>query len=262
MLNGFEEASLVNARSAACTTGIIQERPNGNLNPNFDGHDKDSDGNIIETVSPNEIIRVPDGHEWVTYDPKFPSDQHGPFSQQVLKAIASGGDVSYHTLASDYLGVTWTSSRTALQDERDGHKSVQSWFIEHFLDDVYASLLEMAILSGAVNLPIEKYEKFNVPYWIGRRWDWVDPEAEVNAAIKARMNLLKPLEDIVAERGYDLEELLDQIQTEDKMLADRGLSMSGLSITALKPAEQTTPPPTNNNGNGRAALKDYQPSIS
>jgi len=261
MLSGWDEASLIHARAAACTTGVL--KPKENSNPDFIGYNKDSDNNVVQDLAPNEMFVVPDGYDFGTHDPKFPHEQHAPFNKSILKSVASGWDVSYHTLASDYEGVTWTSSRTALLDERDGWKDLQSWFVEHFLNDVYSNWLEMALLSGSIinpvtgnSLPIEKYEKFNEMQFIGRRWTWVDPEKEINANVKAVASFQSTLEKIVGEQGYEFEEIIDQIAREQAYIKDK-LGIDLISVLNKIPTEpvKETPEENNNNGNGNGKAK-------
>lgn len=254
MLQMFEEAALSRSVASAKVPWMLEKGETGN--PKIVA-DKESAGDQIEELEDGEIYRIPDGFKVHQLNPDYPHAMHGEFDKTILKGISAGQDVSYHTLASDYLGVSWTSSRTALLDERDGWKNLQSWFIEHFLNDVVYHFLEMALLSGKINLPFEKFEKFYAPTFIGRRWDWVDPEAEVNANIKAKASLQKTLEEILAERGLDLEETLEQHAREDQLIKKYGLSLTlDPKSQPKKPEENVTAPAKNYefvpaNGNGR-----------
>lgn len=250
MLDGWDEAAVVNARTAACKTGILQ--PKDNQENSFTNYETNADGNVVQSIEPNEIFMVPEGYSWLSHSPEYPHSQHKPFNETILRGIASGLNVSYHTLASDYSSVNYTSSRTALLDERDAYKNLQSWFIEHFLEEVFSRLLKMAILSGQLNLPIEKYDKFNQPYFVGRRWQWVDPENEVNANMKAIKSYQTTYEQIWAEKGYDLDEALDIIAQNKELFIEK-LNIN--PYEELKPPSAPTKEPVNvgdnNNGNGK-----------
>lgn len=216
MLSGFEEASLVNARAAACKTGVLT--PKENANPEFTGDEKDSNDNLIQSIEPGETYVAPFGYDFSTYDPKYPSDQHEAFAKIILRGIASGFGVSYNAMANDYESVNYSSARSSLLYERDWWKMLQSWFIESFLNKFFEEWLDMTLLTGVINIPYSKFEKFNSPFWIARRWDWVDPEKDANANLIMLKNGFKTLEQILAERGMDLEETLEQLRYEQELI--------------------------------------------
>lgn len=234
MLMGWDEAAVTNARASACQAGVLE--PKDNADGAFDGYEKDTDGNVVNQIEPNELFIVPDGYNYKIHNPVYPHSQHAPFNKTMLKGISSGLDVSYHDLASDYEGVNYTSSRTALLDERDHWRNKQSWWIEHFLEDIYSDFLEMAILSGQLSLSIRDFDKYNVPHFIPRSWSWVDPQNEVNANKLALETYQTTHEQILSERSMDLEETLEQIAYERELFKKYNLPLIG----ALTPA----PPPS------------------
>jgi len=233
MLSGFEEASLVNARAAACKTGVLT--PKENANPEFTGDDVDANNNIIQSIEPGETFVTPFGYDFSSYDPKYPSEQHEAFAKIILRGIASGFGVSYNAMANDYESVNYSSARSSLLYERDQWKMLQSWLTESFLNDLFRDWLDMSIITGAVNLPYSKFDKFNQPYFLPRRWDWVDPEKDANANILAYKNGFKTLEQILAERGMDLEETLEQLRYEKELIKKYGLTLGD------EPKEKSNP---------------------
>lgn len=227
-LNSYEEAILMKARAVAATTGVIERKDNiaggfGNIN-NIVGGVQESDTTTVKPIEPLEPFIVPDGYIFREFDPKAPTGQEGPFIKHQLRSIASGLDISYITLASDYESVNYTSSRTALLDERDTWELRQLRFIEMFLEPVFESFLFSAIMTGKINLPISKFDKFNQPWFYGRRWKWVNPVDEVNANAIAIQTNQATLEDILAERGLELEDIISQKKYEKELIEAAGLN--------------------------------------
>jgi lambda family phage portal protein len=260
MLYKWEEACLTNARANANVPWILEEKETSSGLPGLTPDKVEDDGDRIKTLSEAELYEVARGWTAKTLPAQYPHQMHEMFVNANLRDISSGLDVSFHTLASNYLGVSWTSSRTALLDERDTWKMYQSWFAEHFLDNVFADWLDMAIMSKQLQLPLYKLEKFNQPMWRGRRWDWVDPEAEAKANVIAYNSFQKTLEQILGERGMDLEETLEQIAYEKELLKELGLSFPSSGSDAPKQQEQNTEEtiPVKNNGNGKSLLQKFR----
>jgi capsid protein len=80
-------------------------------------------------------------------------------------------------------------------------RMLQALFIAEVMNDFYPEWLEMSLASGAINLPLDKFEKFNAAKWQPRGWDWVDPLKEETAAEKAIKNATKTPQEIVAGRS-------------------------------------------------------------
>jgi len=96
--------------------------------------------------------------------------------------------------------------------------------MEDFLDQVYASWLEMLLLTNRTSLPYSKYEKFNAPDWRGRTYDWVDPEKDIEAELKCVRAKWKTERQVVLERfNMDLEDLYAQIAQDEALKKKYGI---------------------------------------
>jgi lambda family phage portal protein len=132
--------------------------------------------------------------------------------ETILRGISSGLGVSFASISNDLTEVNFSSIRAGLIEERETWKTIQSWFIETFLNRVYSEWLNMALLTGALNLPSVKYNKFNNPKWTGRRWAWVDPLKDVDANKAERAAGFKSATMIANEAGRDYEDILQEIR--------------------------------------------------
>jgi capsid protein len=124
--------------------------------------------------------------------------------------------------------------------ERDGWKIDQQFLIENFIDIVYMRWLRMFLLSGLSILPFSKIEKFDAAIWQPRRWQWVDPRADVQANLSAIAGLIKSPQEVIRENGGDPDDVLADIQAFSQAANAAGLTF----LPSIKDA--------NNNQAGKA----------
>lgn len=222
--DGYVEAAVVNSRASACKMGFFSSAPGDE----YTGDGKDATGNALTTAEPGTFEDIGD-KTFTAYDPKYPTEQFDPFTKAMIRWIAAGLGVSYQTLSGDLGETSYASGRQGLLEERETYKTAQTFLSESFLEPVYAEWLKMALLTGAVNLPAAKYDKFNAPKWTGRRWSWVDPEKDVNAAMKARAAGFKSSTQIINDMGGDIEDTYAEIQQENELAAQHGLTLDFVS---------------------------------
>jgi len=216
MLDGYEEATLVNARVAASKMGFFVS-PEGD---GFVGDDYDGAAPIL-SAEPATFSQLPAGMSFQAFDPQNPTDSFAEFEKGILRGIASGLGVSYVSLANNLEGVSYSSIRQGTIEDRDHFKMVQQFMIDQFIDPIYRAWLEMAITVGRVSLPMGKYDLFaDQVIYRPRGFAWVDPAKEINASVTALNNGIVSLQDVHSQYGRDTEEIFEQINRESE-LADR-----------------------------------------
>lgn len=153
--------------------------------------------------------------DFKTFDPDHPNSAFESFTTSVLRSIASGLNISYHALSNDLTSVNYSSIRQGALEDRAMYKLYQKFVIEHFIDPVFKSWLEMAISTGYINLPIAKFDKFarSINY-IPRSWSFVDPLKEMQSNVLGLQNGTMTYQDISTAYGRDTEELFEQHQRE------------------------------------------------
>ncbi len=220
MLAGYEESVVVGARSAAATMGFIErETPEG-----WNG-ESDGNGNIIQEIEPGLIVDLPMGMQYKPHLPGQPSAEYAEFRKGVLRGIASGLGVSYNALSGDYESVNYSSLRAAALDDRELWKMLQAFFIETVMQEIFEPWLEMALLTQKVPLPSRKLAKFNSPEWKPRRWAWVDPLKDVQAAILEVDHGFDSPGNIIAEDGGDIEDIYDGIAQAQALAEEKGIEL-------------------------------------
>lgn len=235
-LGAYEEAELIAARIAASKMGFYKRTGDGA--GVLVGDDKDESGNLVQEAAPGMFEELPLGYEFESWNPDHPAGNFGNFVKSCLRGIASGLGVAYTSLANDLEGVNYSSIRSGLLEERDHWRCLQGWLIEHLLQPVFEAWLEMAILRGALNLPMAKFDKFNAIRWQPRGWAWVDPLKDVQASIAAVGAGFKTRAQVVAESGDDIEEVFEQLAKEQQLAAQYGLTLTSEKPEAPVPPEK------------------------
>lgn len=242
MLHGYEIAAVVNARAGANKHAVYTRTADAQGDISYTG--KSDDGSMIVESAPGENIKLPVGWEMKPYDPAFPNGDHADFTKSMLRQIGAGLGVNYNLLGNDLEGVNYTSLRAGALDERETWMLIQNWFAEQFLRPVFSWWLENALLlekitfTGGTALPVAKYEKFNRPYFVGRRWDWVDPYKDMQAIQLALQIGYTSLSREVAARGEDVEETFSEIKRVQELAKQYGVTLNFNQSPQAKPAPE------------------------
>lgn len=213
MLSGFEDAALVNARVGAAKMGFFRD-PEGD-NVDEDELPMDGDPGAFEDIG---------NREFIPFSPQFPEQSIDPFTKTLLRSIASGLHVSYNNLASDLTSVNFSSIRQGALDEREVWKGLQEMLIEQWCEWLYAKWLERALLGQSITvagkpLKFERLEKYLAVTFQGRRWGWIDPEAEMAANEKAIAMRIKTRSEVIRETsGRDAADVWTEFSRDNEAL--------------------------------------------
>lgn len=219
MLAGFEEAHLVACRTGASKMGFYKQ-----VDGLFDG-EKDGEGNFVQDAEPGTFELLPQGVELQEWNPAFPAQSFDEFMRRTLKGLAAGLGVSYHSLAADLSDVNYSSARTGELADRDVWRRIQRLIIEGFCLPVFEDWLRMALLTREVELPVDRFDKYNAPRFFGRGWAWVDPLKDEKANTEALSNNTTTRSRILAEQGVDFEEILEERAREKELAAQYGIQL-------------------------------------
>ena len=75
-------------------------------------------------------------------------------------------------------------------------------------------------------LPLAKLDKFSAHIWQARRWEWVDPRADIDADVTAMKEGLKSPQAIAAKMGMDYEDLLQDIKAAQELRDRLGIVLT------------------------------------
>jgi lambda family phage portal protein len=222
MLHGYMEAEVTAARIGAAKMGFFTKAETGE---GFQGEEEEATGHLISDVAPGQLEELPVGVDFKAFDPTHPNSQFGEFVKSCLRSISAGLGVSYNSLANDLDGVSYSSIRAGLLEEREEWKATQGWFIQHVMEPIYREWLTYALLSDALQLPATKEIKFRTVEWKPRRWAWVDPLKDTQANILNIENGLKSRRAIVSEAGGDFEKTIEEIAQDKEFTDSKGVEI-------------------------------------
>lgn len=244
-LGEFEKSALLAARKGADTLGFFVS-PNGE--PPSVGQETDANGEAIQVSVPGTYDTLPDGYDFRPNDSRYPDAMMADFVKGYLRRIASGLNVAYNGLANDLEGVNFSSIRSGVIDERDQWMIKQQWLTESLLRPLFEEWLSAALLSGRLvmpngsPLPASKRDKFSAHAWQGRRWQWVDPVKDIEAARLAIKSGVSSPQRIAAQQGLDVEDVLVDLRRFEEAAAGVSLIDYGTPPAAPAPAAPVSPP--------------------
>lgn len=232
-LGEFNRSALLAARKGADTVGFIVS-PDGSAPGDAGGDESEP----INVSAPGTFDVLPEGYDLRPYESQYPNTVFEPFTKAILRRIASGLDVAYNSLANDLEGVNYSSIRAGVLEERDQWGTLQNWFIEAMLEPIYDAWFAAAMLAGSITmpggqaLPVSKAAKFAAHEWQGRRWSWVDPLKDIEAArLEVQSGISSP-QAIASRNGVDVEDALASIAAFERMVAAAGITLVSYASTA------------------------------
>lgn len=253
-LGRYEHVAVVNASVSAAKMGFIS--------PDKDAEDYDLGPNgqkkpikILDKVEPGMIQKLPRGWKFESFDPKEPTGVFASFCKQILRGIAAGLGIAYHTLTGDLEGANYSSLRQGALDERDEWKNLQQFMVEHFYELVYERWLTVAVGSPFLMIPDSAIERVSSPMFKPRGWDWVDPEKDATATAIALAAGTQTYTEVLAEKGIDFEDHIDRVTYEREYIKQSGLTfMYAVTKSSVGKEEQQQ----QQEGDGNNASKDQR----
>jgi lambda family phage portal protein len=230
MVEGFEDAALVNARASAAKGGFFEW--DEGTGPELDAEDLEDEDPLYIEAEPGTYQELTPGLRFKANNPAYPSGEFQIFLKAMLRGAASGLGVAYNNFANDLEGVNFSSIRSGTLEERDYWQEMQEWVIEGFHAQVYDLWLSHALLAGKIitangsTLPPAKRDKFSLVHWQGRRWPWIDPVKDVQASLSARDGLLISTGQIIREQGRDPDNVYREIAQDLEAMREAGIPNS------------------------------------
>lgn len=224
-LDDFNQACLLAAKVGAASS-IYLERPAGTKTSDF--ADYEEDGDYIAEMGFGQISSLPPGSVFRSFEGKYPSDAYQIYTKRLIQQISGGLGLSHVFLGNDTEDLNYSTARTIVKSEREYYMILQAFLIDNLLDIMYEQWLSQALLNKQIyyinggqtisTIGADKYEKFKNHTFIGRKWEEIDPQKEENATTVAYQNLRKPLSVILAERGLDLADIINQYKQDAEII--------------------------------------------
>lgn len=205
-VNEYRGTEQVRARAAAENMVVYERDTDQEVGEEFE----DAEGEILDELEGVRSTVVPDGYKMRETNFNGPATNLPEFQKANVRAGSAGLDVSYNTLGNDAESVSFATLRQMVLDDRDHWKRVQRWMVESVLEIINSRWLKSSLLNRALpKLEAWDFTRLNEPGFQGRRWQWVDPYKDEQAAGLALQNFTGDPMKILREKGHDLQELSD-----------------------------------------------------
>lgn len=249
-LDSFEIASVIAARTGACSTVYLESTMNPEGGTMAQPPDPSKDPNTYNLAA-GSAVGLPYGVTAKAINPNSPHDQFEPFRKSMLRSMCAGlPGAGYSAMSGDYESVNFSAGRLDKLTVNEQWKMVQSFDEATAERRIFEAWLEMALATGAIPLPLAKFDKFNKPCFHYRRWAGVDPGKESTANATDLANGLTTRSELLADKGMDFEEVSLELAREEAFLESLGLDTDTTAKPELpEPAEgggEDTPAPKTN----------------
>jgi lambda family phage portal protein len=221
-LKDYEESERVAARISAAMAMFIQKgSPDTYVAPGDDDEeDREfpvSPGAVFDNLAPGEKVE--------TIQSNRPSQLLQPFRDSMLKAIASGSSSGYSTISKNYDG-TYSAQRQELVEQWVNYAALSDEFISGFVAKVVRRFIRISVMSGTIKVPsnVDRDTLMDVDY-LTPAMPWIDPAKEAKGhEANLRLRITSP-QKIIRSRGDNPDDILDQIQSWNKSLVDREITV-------------------------------------
>lgn len=194
-LDEYVDFELISAKIAACfgafittpagdTGDVVKTGANGQTQVT------DADGNVLTTVEPGIIGKLPPGYGVTFAQPQKPGSTFGMFTEHHQRALGAGIEfgLSYESITRDTSKTAYAGGRLAQLMDFQTFRSIQTILSNKFVLPIRRRWLESAVLSGAVTAPGYFMPEPGQAFWercevLTSGWPWgINPLQEVNAA--------------------------------------------------------------------------------
>lgn len=188
-------------------------------------------------VGAGDIIPLPWGVEYKERDPKHPTANIPGFSKEMIRRISAGmPGADYNVIANDLENINFSAGRLGRLDTNEQCKMIQAFDIDRAERPIFEAWLEMSLMTGAIELPLPKFAKFNKPVFTGRRWAQVDEvKAETAAAMRIQNNVSNWAIEC-DEGGVDFETVIAEKAENLMVMEQYGIDPT---LTVSEPPKQT-----------------------
>lgn len=215
------DALLVRAKVSALHTGFIY---NADANSPYSGQQQ---GDVLTVgMEPGSLINLPSNKRIEFSEP--PDSGNAPeLAVSILRTMAAGIGLTYEQLTGDYSHVSYSSARAATLEFRRFCEGVQHHvMVFQFCRRVWTEFLRWQVLTGTVPASAfaDPAKGLQSAKWLPPSWPWVDPMKDAQAAILEMDNNLRSRSEVIAERGYDAEEVDAEIAADQARAKRLGIA--------------------------------------
>ncbi|WP_375703713.1 phage portal protein [Bartonella sp. AD13SXNS] len=227
-LESYDDAELDRKRTAALFAAFVKDNsPNvAKLSDNRDKNDVEEEYEA-PAIAPGASLYLGENKEVTFSNPVEVGGSYEAFQFRNISKICSALNMPYAVVTGDVTRGNFSNVRTSIIQFR---RHVKQWR-EHiiafqFNRIVWERFVEMAVLSGCVNLP--GWEENSLP-WLqcesfASPLEMIDPNKDISAEKEEIRAGLKTRRMALAERGFDIDSIHAELEEEHTDARARGLS--------------------------------------
>ena len=210
MLDEYTKAELVAARHEACTVGVFHSPLPSNAAVGG-APSSAQKGEARRMIQAGQEIWLPSGWDYDSHTPNHPNRGWADFSVGLQRMVSVGLGVDFTELTGNAGGGISVSVRQAILRTREMYKTRQGIVASLVLDRLYHAWLRSFLsLRVSGDLRLADFDRLCDHEFQGRRWGWVDPSAEVNAATTAVAHGWRTDAEVAADYGNDIDDNIEE----------------------------------------------------
>lgn len=212
-MNRYMQSEVTAKHFSASKFAMLSQRSTGDMVEDFATSQPDSDTTELSiskiryenlsNVESGAIDVLPQNFDLLSWDAKH-DQQVDAFMRQLLQIIGKGLGMSYSTFTGDLSQVNFSSIRAGSIEERQVFAAIQKFIIQRFLNPLFKMWCEH---EGIIYMN-------NKPNFTGRKWSYVNPQQEIEAAAKEVELGVRSKADIIRARGENPEIVFAEIEEE------------------------------------------------
>lgn len=232
MQDGYREAEITNRRIASAMMGFFSRELPKDEGIQALADQKQTDEETGEdfftmNLEPGTLKQMPDGMKFDKFDPGGSTTDYAQFEAQLKKELAMSLGISTFSLGMETAGVSYSTGRSVLMEDRAFYKGMQGFFIRTAMKAIFKRWAIMHALSAGSTIPPTRIKTIvGDAKFRGRGWPWIDPASEVKANAEAIRTRQTSYTQIAADRGMDVADLFAEIQRDEALLKQYGLTVT------------------------------------
>lgn len=207
-LDEYVDFELISAKIAACFGAFITTPAgdSGDVVKNAETGEtqvKDAEGNVLTTVEPGIIGKLPPGYGVTFAQPQKPGSTFGMFTEHHQRLMGAGIEfgLSYESITRDTSKTAYAGGRLSQLMDFQTFRTLQTVFTNKLILPIHRRWLEAAVSSGAITAPGYFMPSPGKAFWercdvLTSGWPWgINPLQEVNAARESMRSGITTLAD-------------------------------------------------------------------
>lgn len=185
------------------------------------------DGVAFGNIEPDTVVKLGMGEDLDFFKNPEISTQYETFVNLQLREILASAGMTLEMF--DVSKVNFSSIRAGVQKFRRRCEQFQfGTIVFQFCRPMLSSWMDAYVLTGqAKSFTVDQYVKNRADFlkveWRTPRWEWVDPLKDFMTELGQIRAGLKSLSQSIRERGYDPEQVFQELAADRKRLSELGL---------------------------------------